>query len=100
MVDRTIRNRRAGKRSVKLVVIAALVLAAALTFSIIRLYRENRTLQRNIEALNNNVEIAEEKNQELIERKNTPLSEEEMIRVAHEKFGLVFPNEIVFIPED
>jgi len=100
VADRTIRNRKAGKRSVKLVVIVAAVLAVVLTFSIVRLYRENKTLQKNIEALNNNVEIAQEKNQELNERRNTPLSEEEMIRIAHEKFGLVFPNEIVFVPED
>lgn len=100
MAKRTVKNRRIARRSVTLIVIAALLIAAVLSVKMIRLYKENQTLNRNIEAMEEHLEEAREENESLEEKRNHPLSEDEMIRIAREKLGLVFPNEIILIPEN
>ena len=66
----------------------------------IRLYKNNQILNRNIEALEEHVDRVLKENEELEEKRSHPLTEDEMIRIARDKFGLVFPNEIVIVPED
>lgn len=100
LAKRTVKNRRIARRSVTLIVIAALLIAAVLSVKMIRLYKENQTLNRNIEAMEEHLEEAREENESLEEKRNHPLSEDEMIRIAREKLGLVFPNEIILIPEN
>ena len=100
LAKRTVKNRRIARRSVTLIVIAALLIAAVLSVKMIRLYKENQTLNRNIEAMEEHLEEAREENEALEEKRNHPLSEDEMIRIAREKLGLVFPNEIILIPEN
>ena len=100
LAKRTVKNRRIARRSVTLIVIAALLIAAVLSVKMIRLYKENQTLSRNIEAMEEHLEEAREENEALEEKRNHPLSEDEMIRIAREKLGLVFPNEIILIPEN
>ncbi|MBQ1376428.1 MAG: septum formation initiator family protein [Lachnospiraceae bacterium] len=100
MAKQHIREKRAGKRSVRLIVIFALILAAVLTIRVIGLYKENQDLSYKIEALKENVERVSEEHKELEERRSKPLSDEEMLRLARDRFGLAFPNEIILVPEE
>jgi len=100
MAKQNIRERRAGKRSVRLIVIFALILAAVLTIRVIGLYRENQDLSYKIEALEENVKKVSEEQKDLEEKRSKPLSDEEMLRLAREKFRLAFPNEIILVPEE
>ena len=89
-----------AKRSVWLIVIIAVVLTTVLSFRWFYLHRENEVLSRNIEVLTDNVSRAEEEQADLEGKRNRPLSKEDMIRIAREKFNLAFPNEIILVPED
>jgi len=100
MAKQNIRERRAGKRSVRLIVIFALILAAVLTIRVIGLYRENQDLSYKIEALEENVKKVSEEQKDLEDKRSKPLSDEEMLRLAREKFRLAFPNEIILVPEE
>ena len=100
MAGRSVRNKRIAKRNVTLIVIAALLLTAVLSVQIFRVWRANRVLDRNIEALEQNLTQALEENEALEEKRSHPLSEDDMIRIAREKFGMLFPNEIMFVPEN
>ena len=100
MAKRSVRTARMAKRSVWLIVIIAVILTTVLSFRWFSLHKENQVLSRNIEVLTENVSRAEEEQEALEEKRSHPLSKEDMIRIAREKFNLVFPNEIILVPED
>ena len=99
MAGGSIRNRKAHKRSVVLALVAVVVLLGLLSVRIYRTHRENMSLMSNESALNASVEAEKERGTILDEQIDRTLSEEEIIDLAHRRFGLVFPNEIVFVPE-
>ena len=100
MAKTNIRRRRANKRAVILAVIVVLVIAAIFLWQAIRIGRENRILQKQKEALEESLISEEEIRAFLEENKDKDLTREELIELARERFGLLFPDEILFLPEE
>ena len=67
---------------------------------IAQLWQQISMKDKEIEALKENVERVSEEHKELEERRSKPLSDEEMLRLARDRFGLAFPNEIILVPEE
>lgn len=96
----SIRKQKAHKRSVILALIVAVVFVGVLSFQIFRIHQENGSLMANEAALKAGVEAEEARGAALDEQMDSTLSEQDIIDLAHQRFGLVFPNEIVFVPEE
>ncbi len=100
MADHSIRQKKAHQKSVRLVIFVTLVFCALLLVQIIRTEKENAALKEDIEALQESVSAAESRRDELEAQKDRPLTREEIIDLARERFGLVFQNEIIFVPQE
>lgn len=62
--------------------------------------KENEALLKEQEAYMESVAEAQSWAAELQELRNQELTEKQIIEIAREKFGLVFPDEIQFVPEE
>ena len=100
MAGRSIRIDRAHKRSVILVVIVTLVLAAILSVAILRLNRKNKILMNNNRAMEELVSEEEAKQESLKAQDGKGLTKEEAERIARERYNLVYPDEIILTPEE
>lgn len=87
------------KRGFLFVVIVTAILAIVFSVLMVRNIREIRESKINESLWAASVEEASRKQEELEERKDRPLTEEEMIEIARRRFGLLFPNEIRFLPK-
>ena len=100
MAGKNIRRKKANKNSLFLVVIGAAILSLVLFIGIFRMRTTNAALELNKEALEANVSSAEAEGEILQEEKDRGLTEKDIIAIAREKFGLIFKNEIIFMPDD
>ncbi len=100
MAGRSVRKDRANKRSVTLAVIVTFVFVAVFSVLILNKYHENELLRANEAALQESVSQEEARNEILEEKKDRDLTLEEIIELARQRFGLVFSNEIIFVPKD
>jgi len=90
----------ANRRSIRLAVIVTILLVSFIAVKAIELHKKNVELQKKIEALDASLESVMAENEELKEKKDRGFSEEELFEIARQRLGLLFPNEILFIPED
>ena len=97
---RSVRRDRANKRAIRLVIIVTLVLIAVLMIRIIHVHRENAALLTSEAAVLEELQEEQAKNDALLEKKDRELTVDEIIEIAREKFGLIFKDEILFIPKD
>ncbi|MBQ4417984.1 MAG: hypothetical protein II868_09870 [Butyrivibrio sp.] len=81
-------------------VIITVLLVLVLGIGIVRANRRLRDLAQGAGAVQAGVETQIAESQELAERQEGGLTIAEIIRIAREKFKLVFPNEIIFVPKD
>ncbi|MBO7364170.1 MAG: septum formation initiator family protein [Lachnospiraceae bacterium] len=86
--------------TIRLVVLVTLIVLVVFSVGIIRNYREQRDLDAHIRELQESIAEASEARASLEAQKDRELTDEDMIRIARERFGLVFPNEIIFMPEE
>ena len=88
------------KRSV--IMASAVMIVFAVFLLMIGLVKksDNEILEKTNKALQESLEEAEKIAESLEERKSRDLTDEEKIKIARERFGLVFPNEVIFIPEE
>ena len=93
------RRKHANKKSIRLVVIVMLIFAAILVFQIIRVSRKNQDVEYQMKVLEERLALEEERNALLEAQKDRELTAEEKIRLARIHFGLMFPNEILFVPD-
>ncbi len=100
MAGRSVRRSRAQKRTVIFVAIVTLIFAAFISVKIIQTWQETEKLKENRAALESSLSIEEARAELLRERDEKGLSLEEIIELARERYGLVFPNEILFEPEE
>ena len=100
MNDSTIMKRKGNKRGVWIAVIAALIISAVFGILIYRQIAVNKELEMNAAALQESVDSESEKNDELLAEKGRELTKEEVIEIARQRFGLVFPDEIIFVPSE
>ena len=91
---------RAHAKSIVLMVIATLVLVAVLFIAISRKKRENESLLNALNQYMESVAVESSWADELAELRKSELTDEQIIEIAREKFGLVFPNEIILKPEE
>ena len=100
MSEGTQRLKKAHRRSVILVVVATIILLAAFSVPVIRNHEENLRLQKEQAAYEASLEEAMKKAEELKARANAVLTDEQIIAIARVRFGLVFPDEIIFKPSN
>ena len=100
MAGKNIRRRRANKRAIILGVIVLAVISVIFIIQAIRLHRENEILEKQKAAYEEKYEKLKEFNTYLEENKDKELTREELIEIARDRFGLVFPDEIYMIPEE
>ena len=82
------------------ILLVTLIVLVVFSVGIIRNYREQRDLDAHIRELQESIAEASEARASLEAQKDRELTDEDMIRIARERFGLVFPNEIIFMPEE
>lgn len=93
-------KKRRNRRSVSLAIIVTLILAAVLFTKGYLLREKNLELRRKQAAVASQIAEEQEKNDELKQKKSRGYTEEELFEIARQRFGLVFKNEILLIPED
>lgn len=94
------RRRKANKKSTVLVICVTAVFVMILGLGIWRMNTMNRELELNKAALEYNVTEANARGEALEKQRGKGLTESEVIRIAREKFGLIFKDEIIFVPEN
>lgn len=100
MSEGTQRLRKAHRRSVIMVVIVTIILLVAIAIPTIHNYQENQRLELEREAYEASLEEAMKRAEELKQRANAVLTDEQIIAIARSRFGLVFPDEIIFKPKN
>lgn len=100
MANGSVRKSRAHRRTVILVLIVAVVFVAFFSVKIIQVRKENAELAAEMSRIAESISNAEKESESIEERKNRELTDEEMIDIARKRFGLLFPNEIIFLPDD
>jgi len=96
----SIRQEKANKRSVITAAVITVLIVAVLGFGIIRANKQLRNLSEEAAAVQAGVETQIAQSEILAERQQGGLTIAEIIEIAREKFKLVFPNEILFVPRD
>ena len=96
----SIRQEKANKRSVITAAVITVLIVAVLGFGIIRANKQLRNLSEEAAAVQAGVETQIAQSEILAERQQGGLTIAEIIEIAREKFKLVFPNEILFVPQD
>ena len=99
MSEGTQRLKKAHRRSVVMVVIVTIILLVAIAIPAVRNYEENFKLQKEQAAYEASLEAAAKRAEELKARANAVLTDEQIIAIARARFGLVFPDEIIFKPK-
>lgn len=96
-----VRNRNGINRlTVLLVVAVAVVFASFFLIRTIRIRRENEEYAKNESVLLESKAAEESRKAALESEKERELTTEEKIEIARRRFGLIFPNEILFLPVD
>jgi len=94
------RRKKANQRSVGLVVIVTAIIVLIFTVGIIRLKSEEKELENSQQVIKESIQKEEERKSELEQEKDSDLDLEDIIAIAREKFRLIFPNEIIFVPDE
>ena len=98
--QKPISRKIANRRSIRLAVFVTLLLVAVFLVKGFMLRQKNLELKQKQEALAAVLSEEQAENEELKEKKNKGFTEEELFEIARQRFGLLFPNEILFVPED
>ena len=91
---------KTNKLAMILAVVIAIVFVAFFGANTLRNYRENEELAKLESALKESLSAEQSKAIELESEKERELTPEEKIELARKRFGLVFPNEILFLPDE
>ena len=94
-----VKMRRANRRGIVLGILVVLLLAAVFTVGILKLRKQNRELAEQKKALEEQVALESEMKEYLESLEAESLSREEIEDLVRERFGLVYPDEIIFVPD-
>ena len=100
MAKDSVRKMRGNRYGAILAVIFMVAVVIFLTFQIVKTRKDNEILAQNESVIASKLEEEQERNEELKERVGKGLTKDEIVRIAKERFGLVYPNEIIFVPEE
>ncbi len=95
-----IRKGRSKRSGMSMIVITVLVLFVIITYKKIDLDRECSLLKEEKAAYEKQLEDLNEEKDNLDAYKEYVYSDDNIERIARERLGLVYPNEIVFEAED
>lgn len=98
--QKPITRKIANRRSIRLAVFVTLLIVSVLFVKALMLREKNIELQKKQAALSAVLSEEQEENAELKAAKDRGFTEEELFEIARQRFGLLFPNEILFVPED
>lgn len=93
-------KRKAQWKSVRVLIIVTVIFAAALSIPIVKARREKDELEKTRNAVLESLAEEQSWSEELHEMLEKEMSYEEIVDIARSKYGLVFPDEIIFMPED
>ena len=96
---RSVRKQRSLKKSIWFVLAATAVISAVLLYRIAKTRDERIELEKNKQAYAALLEEEEQRGEELREREKNGLTVDDIIRIARDRFGLLFRNEIILTPE-
>jgi len=97
---RPVKTKIANRRSMRLVVFVSLLVISVLFVKALILREKNLELRKKQEALQATYASEQAENDELKAESSRGFTEEELFEIARQRFGLLFPNEILFVPED
>lgn len=100
MSERNVSLRKSHRMATMMLVVMTALFVGVLSFLIFQNQKENEILMRNRDAIAESVREEREREAELSERFGRDLTEDEIIKIARDRFGLVFPNEIILKPVD
>ena len=98
--SRSIRKKRANQRTVIIVLAVTLLFAAVIGVTVLIKRREARELEAEKARLEERYAELQSLASEIAEERGRELTPSEIEALARDRFGLVYPNEIVFIPKD
>ena len=93
-------RKKGKKRQSHLVTIALLLLLIVLGFNMVKLYSKNRALEKQEKYYSDAIEDEMERSENLTEYEKFTKTIEFIEKMAREKLGLVFGNEIIFKEEE
>lgn len=99
MAGQTEKQKRTYRTAVKAVIAVTAVLTLVLAVLFLRLREKNRIEEQKLSDISESMSEAEAEAEELKEKSDGKLTVEEIIEIARERFKLVFPDEILFIPK-
>lgn len=98
------RRARRKKRTVRVGILAAVTAAVLMTVAFaangIQMRQKNAEYEKEIASLQEQVEEQEERKEDIDAQKEFMQSQEYIEEIAHERLGLVYPNETVFRASD
>ena len=93
-------RRKSKKRRSHLVTITLLLLLVVLGFNMVKLYSKNRALEKQEQYYSDAIEDEKERGENLSKYEEFTKTLEFIEKLAREKLGLVFGNEIIFKEEE
>lgn len=93
-------RKKGKKRRSHLVTITLLLLLVVLGFNMVKLYSKNRALEKQEQYYSDAIEDEKERSENLSKFEEFTKTIEFIEKMAREKLGLVFGNEIIFKEEE
>ncbi|MCR5374344.1 MAG: septum formation initiator family protein [Lachnospiraceae bacterium] len=93
-------RKKSKKRQSHVVTITLLLLLIVLGFNMVKLYSKNRALEKQEKYYSDAIEDEMERSENLTEYEKFTKTIEFIEKMAREKLGLVFGNEIIFKEEE
>ncbi|GEM_PF-2470749 len=97
---KSIRKAKANKRAVGLLILVTALLAILLGVGIVMMKIDRDKEEAYLQKLEESVAYESVRQEILAAADGAELTDEDIIRIAREKFGLVFPEDIIFRPEN
>lgn len=98
--NKNMRKVQGNQRGVIIAALVALVIVAFFAFMIIKVQKENAIMEQSQKVLESSIAEEKARQKELESQVGKGLTEEDIIRIARDRFGLIFPNEIMFVPKE
>ncbi len=94
------KKRTSSVKPLLFITFVLIVLAGVIGFRISKLSVEQQVLEAELETIRQDIEDEKERYIQLLKDREYSQSNAYIEKLAREKFGLVKPNEIIYIPEE
>ncbi len=100
MAKKGIREKKSKKRSIAAMILVTAFIAICFLAAFFRMRMESEEVRAKREAIEASIAYESVRAEILAEADGRVLTDEEIIQIAKEKFGLVFPYEILLLPKE